>query len=90
MEWMLHDAVVEPEFTALPTDVEVCRRVGQGRTIYVLLNHGATSTEIKLPRDLRDVLSNDVSVSKVTLETQGVAVLEDDSPSSATGTGDKQ
>jgi hypothetical protein len=64
--------------------------VGEGRTIYVLLNHGAAAMEIKLPRDLRDLLSDGSNVSKVTLQTQGVAVLEQDSPSSATGTGDKQ
>jgi beta-galactosidase len=89
-EWMLRDAGVEPEFTALPPDVEVCRRVGEGRTIYVLLNHGAAAAEIKLPRAMSDLLSDGASVSKVTLQTQGVAVLEDDSPSPATGTGDQQ
>ena len=89
-EWMLRDAGVEPEFTALPPDVEVCRRVGEGRTIYVLLNHGAAAAEIKLPRAMSDLLSDGASVSKVTLQTQGVAVLEDDSPSQATGTGDQQ
>jgi beta-galactosidase len=90
MEWMLREAGIQPEFAALPSDVEVCRRVGEGRTIYVLLNHGAAAMEIKLPRDLRDLLSDGSNVSKVTLQTQGVAVLEDDSPSQATGTGDQQ
>ena len=90
VQWLTHDASVEPEFSPLPEDVEVCRRVGQGRTIDVFINHGAASAEVLLPHAMRNVLDHDASLTKITLEAQGVAVLEDDSPSSAIGMGDKQ
>jgi len=79
VEWLTHDASVEPEFAPLPEDVEVCRRVGQRSTIYVFLNHGAATVEIALPHAMRNALDHGASLSKITLEAQGVAVLEDDS-----------
>ncbi len=74
--WMLEGAQVEPEFSALPEDVEVCRRVGAERTIYILLNHGAQPVQIALPRPMADLLADHFPVTQLTLAPQGVAVLE--------------
>jgi len=75
--WMIRDANVEQEFAPLPPDVEVCRRVGQNRTIYVLLNHGAANADLALPHPMRNVLAAGGTATAITLEPQGVAVLED-------------
>ena len=75
--WMLEGAHVEPEFASLPLDVELCRRVGPGHTIYILLNHGVQPAEVTLPAPMKDLLQGDAQVRTVTLAPQGVAVLED-------------
>jgi beta-galactosidase len=78
LHWMIRDADVEPELGPLPADVEMCRRVGKGRVVYVLINHGAAEADIALPEPMRDVLGDGRSLTKVELESQGVAVLEAD------------
>ena len=75
--WMLNGAQVEAEFSALPEEVEVCRRVGSDRTIYILLNHGTQSAQITLPRTMADLLANHSPVKQLTLGSHGVAVLEE-------------
>ena len=73
------DASVEPEFGPLPADVELCRRTGNGRTIYVLIRHGAQAppTEtISLPTPMRNLFENgQPSITAVTLAPEDVAVL---------------
>ncbi len=76
LQWMIRDADVEPEFGPLAVDVEVCRRAGKGRAVYVLINHGAAVADIALPEPMRDVLGDVRGLTKVELESQGVAVLE--------------
>jgi beta-galactosidase len=74
--WMIDGARVQPEFGPLPKDVEVCRRVGAGRTIYILLNHGALPADITLPAPMKDLLVDQPPQTTLTLASQGVAVLE--------------
>ena len=59
-----------------PADVEVCRRVGGGRAVFVLINHGAAPATVTLPTTMKDVLDGSSSKSKLLLAPQGVAVLE--------------
>ena len=73
--WATNGAQVRPEFEAVPKGVEVCRRVGNGHTIFVLINHGKTAENITLPDAMGDVLRGG-SVKGVELESEGVAVLE--------------
>lgn len=75
--WMLDGAQLQPEFVALPEDVEVCRRVRSGRTIYILLNHGAQPASITLPAPMRDLLDDHPPQTTITLASQGVVVLEE-------------
>jgi beta-galactosidase len=76
LQSMTGGAGVQPEFGSLPEKVEVCRRVGKGRTIYILINHGATQATIALSGTMLDVLHDGRSTDKVVLESQGVAVIE--------------
>lgn len=75
MAWATSDAQVKPEFGSVPVGVEVCRRVGASRTVFVIINHGGAPAEITLPEAMRDVLKGG-SVMQVRLEPQDVAVLE--------------
>jgi len=79
LQTLTADAMVHPEFISLPDNVELCRRVGKVRTVYILINHGLIPAEIVLPVALKDVLHDLQSITKVTLDPQGVAVLESDS-----------
>lgn len=76
LQWALDDAAVTPEFGELPPNVEVCRRLDKKRTVDILINHGTATVNIALPMNMRDLLHNDRSVTKIELEPQGVAVLE--------------
>ena len=69
----LNDAGVARDF-AVPEDVELMTREGEGREIVILVNHGREPREVTLPAAMTDVLGGD-RVAKVTLAAEGVAVL---------------
>ncbi len=70
-------AGVQPVFGALPEGVEVCRRTGDGTTVYILINHGGKMAQVKLPRPMRNLLGTNTStISEVSLTPQAVAVVE--------------
>jgi beta-galactosidase len=52
------------------------RRVGAGRDIFVLINHGKQERSLELPADMHEVLGGNRTIRKITLASQGVAVLE--------------
>ena len=58
----------------VPAGVEVCRRVGQGREIFVVINHNAKPATIELSAGLEDLLRPNAS-GKVELPRYDVAVL---------------
>ena len=69
----LNDAGVARDF-AVPENVELMTREGEGREIVILVNHGREPREVTLPAAMTDVLGGD-RVAKVTLAAEGVAVL---------------
>jgi beta-galactosidase len=77
---LIEDAGVKPEFAALPEGVEVCRRAGKDHTVYIFINHGAGAAKIELGRAMQDVLHANAQTNQLTLEAQGVAVLETSAP----------
>lgn len=72
----LQNAKVTPWLGALPVGIEAMRRSGAGKNIVILINHGATPSTVDLPRPMRDALHNGGETRTLTLESQGVAVLE--------------
>jgi beta-galactosidase len=70
----LKDAAVARDF-AVPADVELMTREGDGRSIVILVNHGREARTVALPEAMTDVLA-DRRVSSVTLAGEGVAVLQ--------------
>jgi len=75
VRWMVEMSGARPALGPVPAEVEVCRRVGAGREVFVLLNHGARPVSVDLPRPLRDVLREGPLVRQVELPVEGVAVL---------------
>ncbi len=76
LQRMAQDAGLQPEFSPVPEGVEVCRRVGNGRTVFILINHSSAAQEIELPKPMKDLLHSNAAIGKVTLDPQGIAVLE--------------
>ncbi len=74
--WMADESGVHPVFGPLPPGVEVCRRVGQNSTIFILINHNPASVNVTLPHPMKDLLAGH-TVTTVVLPVQGVAVLEE-------------
>lgn len=80
IRWMLEAGAVRPVFGPVPDGVEVCRRIGNGHEVFVLLNHGRSAVEVGLPRAMRDVLHAGATVSAVDLQVEGVSVLQAEMP----------
>jgi len=76
---LAREAGVTPVFGPLPAQVEVCRRVGNGRAVFVLINHGETPATVSLPSGIHRVLGDGVAGSAdagvVVLPPQGVLLL---------------
>jgi beta-galactosidase len=75
-DWMLKTSGITPAFGPLPENVEVGRRVGGGKEIFVLVNHGKTPRTVALPRAMRPLLAGGAAVTTVELPARGVEVLQ--------------
>ncbi len=75
-EWMIHDSGVTPEFGPAPDGVEVSRRSGGGKDVYVLINFSQEEREVTLPHSMRLMLSGK-EASRVKLAVYGVEVALD-------------
>lgn len=71
---MMDRAGVERAF-AVPDDVELMTREGEGRSVFILINHSREPREVALPQAMRDVLRGG-TLRSVTLAPLDVAVLE--------------
>lgn len=67
---------VEPAFGPTPTDVDVMRRRGDRRDVFVLINHAREPRRVTLPKPMSDVLQGGEVRGELELEPQGVAVLK--------------
>jgi len=80
--WATNDAQLKPEFSSMPPEVEVSRRISSMRTVYILINHGFDAVRVTLPKVMCDVLHDGTSTSSVDLEPRDVAVLAADAADS--------
>lgn len=69
-------ARVRAPFGPLPKGVEVNRRVGPGREVFVLVNHARTARTVELPFPLDDLLAERHGVTTAALPAYGVVVLQ--------------
>ena len=74
MDGALAGAGIARDF-AVPQDVELMTREGDGRSIVILINHGREARSVTLPEAMTDILEGGRK-SAVTLPAEGVAVLQ--------------
>jgi beta-galactosidase GanA len=72
--WMLAISGLKPDLPAVPEGVEIYRRVGKGREVFIIENFSRASKGVPLPGAMKDVLTGSI-VHSVTLPVYGVAVL---------------
>jgi beta-galactosidase len=73
-EWMVQKSNVAPVFGPVPEGVEVSRRIGGGREVFILINYAQDQREVTLPHSMRALLANR-QVDKVDLPQYGVELL---------------
>jgi beta-galactosidase len=76
---MAKDAGVTATFGLVPKGVEVCRRVGEGHEVFIVINHNRSAALIHLPAGMHKVLGDGTAGSEpnsVELPTEGVLVLD--------------
>jgi beta-galactosidase len=74
--WMAKQAGIEPVFGPVPDGVEVNRRVGDEKHVFVLINFAQEKQKVALPRSMLSVLDG-TRITSVELAQYGVAVLQD-------------
>ncbi len=71
---IIADAAIHAPTLSVPSGVEVCRRVGQGREVFVLINHSSRTATIDVPTGFTNVLQP-AATGKVEVPRYGVMVL---------------
>ena len=74
----LRAAHVTPLVPGVSQNVEVCERVGAGKRVWILINHGDDTHTVRLPSPATPILAADASgpTADVTLAPHSVHVLE--------------
>jgi len=75
-EWMTKQSNVTAAFGPVPDGIEVNRRSGEGKQVFVLLNFAPEKRKIALPRPMKSVLDG-TQTQEIELGRYGVAVLLD-------------
>jgi beta-galactosidase len=75
-QWMLATSGVKPDLPPVPDGVEVYRRAGMGREVFIVENFSHRTQTILLPKVMKDVFAGGV-VRSVKLPVYGVVVLTD-------------
>ncbi len=75
-EWMVQKSGVTPVFGSLPEGVEVSRRMGGGKQVFILINYAQESRRVALPHPMKALLENK-QVETLELAPYGVSVLLD-------------
>jgi beta-galactosidase len=78
-EWMVHDSGVKAVFGPVPEGVEVSRRRGLGKDVFILINTSQEIQHVTLPHSMQLLLGKK-EAGAVTLPPYGVEVLLDAKP----------
>jgi beta-galactosidase len=76
-DWMVKQSGVEAVFGPVPDGIEVCRREGDGKRIFILINFLRKPQQVTLPRSMQALLLGSGDITTVTLPAYGVEVLSD-------------
>jgi len=74
-QWMAEKSGVTAIFGPVPDGVEVSRRVGAGREVYVVINYATEKRDVSLPRPMKALLVGR-QVEKIEIEPYGVEILQ--------------
>jgi beta-galactosidase len=74
-QWMIGLSGLQPAFGPVPEGVEVSRRVGGSKVVFVLVNHTKSPQHVALPRPMQSVLHDGAAASALDLPPRGVEVL---------------
>lgn len=74
-KWMVEDSAVAPALGPVPNGVEVSRRAGDGKEVFILVNSTTEPQTITLPRPMRELLKDAPAASSLTLPAGDVGVL---------------
>jgi beta-galactosidase len=75
-QWMISKSGITPLLASVPEGVEVNRRIGGGKQVFILVNYAAENRRVTLPRPMKSLL-DDRSGDRFELEPYGVRVLLD-------------
>lgn len=78
-QWIATAGVATSQALPAAPGVSVCRRVGEGREVYVLTNFAQEAQEVTLPAPMTDVLAGG-ETSQLRLPRYGVAVVSRKTP----------
>ncbi|MHB1020840.1 MAG: beta-galactosidase [Acidobacteriaceae bacterium] len=70
------EADVKPFFGTVPEGVEVCRRVAASHEVFVVINHGTSAAEVKLPGTMQDLLRGTEVSGTISIPANDLRVLE--------------
>jgi beta-galactosidase len=73
--WLLASCGLSAPLGRLPEGVELCRRVGEGREVWIFVNHAAELRSCRLRGTMKDVLAGGERGPNVHLGPREVAVL---------------
>lgn len=75
--WMVKQSGVDAVLGPVPDGIEVCRREGSGKRIFVLINFLRKPQQVALPHAMKAMLLGSGDVTSVSLPGYGVEVLSD-------------
>ncbi len=73
-QWMVKQSGVTPVFGPVPDGVEVTRRIGGGKQVFILINYAQENRTVTLPYSMKALLANR-QADKVDLPPYGVEIL---------------
>ncbi|HXW55998.1 MAG TPA: beta-galactosidase [Candidatus Cybelea sp.] len=76
-DWIVEQSGTTPIFGAVPDGIEVSRREGVGKQVFVLINFKRETQQVTLPRAMDVVLGSAVLRNRVEIPAYGVEVLVD-------------
>jgi hypothetical protein len=60
---LLADAGIKPLVADVPPDVEICERSGDGKRIWIIINHGHNAQTLHLPLHMKRVIAGNESAA---------------------------
>lgn len=73
--WMVEASGVKPVLGTQPDGIEVCRRSGEGKEIFIVINHSGKEQTISLPVAMRELLTGAAPGTSLALPADAVGVL---------------